>query len=675
MRNIGVFTPAFSGAFIGQILSETFRLAPRFGVHLTVVRTGANNASYESPLATGLCEAWLLILTPIHAKLAQTLLDQGRPLCSMASSALIPGCGSSRSDNAKGVQLAMDALLAQGHINFAFMGGLKGLDAQERRKAFLDYLDEHGLEGGMNRVVETTEFGMIGGETGVRILQDRGVPYTALIAGNDQNAAGAIRYLRNHGKRVPEDVAVIGYDNSPLSRDPEYQISTLDQHISAIVEGAFKDILERLENPRKPAPAIRITPRLVLRISSHASAPVDKEGDVVISTKDGLLTALVSSNELIRFLHDGKVKNEMLPLLTRLSLHASHSIFALLSGARYQTSVEITAMEGRDIQDKEGPVERFTQSLQEAGENKDLLVLIVPVSSEGGVESALAAKFQLSRIIEPLFLALVANEMEMICFAVERATMRDRLETLVERRTEELRKAQEALVLSAQISVMGPIVSGISHHMNTPLGNAFLATSTLKAKLGAPRESTDTLGLVDLLETSISRMARLIERFRQTTDIQVASRPVRFEASSTLAIALERFQMLHPRVVPRVELSGLPAELYGDAKALQEAILAMLDNAHEHGKMPGTMPEIFFLTKGEDSRLCLEVSDHGPGLEPELVQRLFQPFFTTRLSDMSGLGLTLVHNVVTTLFQGSIEVQTAPGQGFCIRCYLPLCQG
>lgn len=73
----------------------------------------------------------------------------------------------------------------------------------------------------------------------------------------------------------------------------------------------------------------------------------------------------------------------------------------------------------------------------------------------------------------------------------------------------------------------------------------------------------------------------------------------------------------------------------------------------------------------EGSQLFLQVEDRGPGVDG-LIERLFQPFYTSRLADSSGLGLTLVHSVVTTLFQGTVDIVTGPDQGFLIRCAFPL---
>lgn len=545
MRKIGVFTPAFSGAFLGEVLSEILRHASQIGVELNVVRTGRNDLSYDSLLATADCEAWLLILTPIHPRLVQALVAQGRPLCTIGSAAMNPHCGSARSDNALGVEMAMESLLALGHRHFAFTGGLRGLDAQERRTAFIEFLCRHQLPYDESRVVETTSYGMLGGEAGVRTLRQRGVTFTALIAGNDQNAAGALRWLRREGHPVPPP-AVFGYDNAPLARDPHYQLSTMDQNLPAIVKAAFDDVLSRIEQPSLTPRTVRIPPRMVLRSSSHPG--VEEAPAPVLSTTDGLLTALVSSNELIRFLHDGKVANEMEPLLTRLSLHALHGEFAQVDGFSALTTLATSDPDRLDLREVRHSLETFGRPQGGDPGTGNRLVMVVPVLLEGQVESVLAATFAMERMIEPLFLALVANELEMICFAVERSTLRERLEKQVEERTRELRLAQDELILTAQVRAMRPIVTGISHHLNTPLGNAVLAATSMKQRLAIDGDPAGYLPYVGMVVTSLERACRLVERFRDTTEVQVRGRPRAFEAEPILRQAVVAFLGATPGV-------------------------------------------------------------------------------------------------------------------------------
>jgi CheY-like chemotaxis protein len=70
--------------------------------------------------------------------------------------------------------------------------------------------------------------------------------------------------------------------------------------------------------------------------------------------------------------------------------------------------------------------------------------------------------------------------------------------------------------------------------------------------------------------------------------------------------------------------------------------------------------------------LALSVSDQGGGITPEVMEHLFEPFFTTRGAQGTGLGLAVVHGVMAEL-GGAIDVQSTPGQGACFTLYLPEC--
>ncbi|HMW72520.1 MAG TPA: HAMP domain-containing sensor histidine kinase, partial [Cellvibrionaceae bacterium] len=74
----------------------------------------------------------------------------------------------------------------------------------------------------------------------------------------------------------------------------------------------------------------------------------------------------------------------------------------------------------------------------------------------------------------------------------------------------------------------------------------------------------------------------------------------------------------------------------------------------------------------EDTQVCIRVSDNGKGIAPEHLGKIFDPFFTTKLGKGgNGLGMHIVHNIVSGLLGGSIQVQSSLGAGCCFTLLLP----
>jgi DNA-binding LacI/PurR family transcriptional regulator len=94
------------------------------------------------------------------------------------------------------------------------------------------------------------------------------VPPTAIVAANDMAAIGAITKLKELNRRVPEDVAVVGYDNIAIAEWYDPALTTIDQPHYQMGERAMQAILNRLEKPGNPAETVTFETTLIIRRSS-----------------------------------------------------------------------------------------------------------------------------------------------------------------------------------------------------------------------------------------------------------------------------------------------------------------------------------------------------------------------------------------------------------------------
>ncbi|MDG5815285.1 SpoIIE family protein phosphatase [Chitinispirillales bacterium ANBcel5] len=164
-------------------------------------------------------------------------------------------------DNSSGVRSVISHLVTvHGHNRFAFIGGPQGnVDASQRQELFQKIMFEYGLEGGSDRVI-AEDFSREGGGRAAKKFLQRGISFDALIAVNDESALGAIAALQESGIRVPEDVAVAGFDGieegelttPPLTtvRQPFYEIgkSAVDI-LTTLIEGGSVPMRTVLDAP------------------------------------------------------------------------------------------------------------------------------------------------------------------------------------------------------------------------------------------------------------------------------------------------------------------------------------------------------------------------------------------------------------------------------------------
>ncbi len=165
----------------------------------------------------------------------------------------------------QGARLATEHLLKLGHTRIAEVSGpLNWWDARQRHEGLLGALAEHGLTL-LDNVEGTWE--AESGYHSVKRLLARSTGFTALVVGNDQMALGALRALREHGLKVPEDVSVIGFDNLPEASYYEPPLSSVQQNFSALGKQCAELIVALMEGTSPPVQT-PLTPLLVLRSST-----------------------------------------------------------------------------------------------------------------------------------------------------------------------------------------------------------------------------------------------------------------------------------------------------------------------------------------------------------------------------------------------------------------------
>ena len=268
------------------------------------------------------------------------------------------------------------------------------------------------------------------------------------------------------------------------------------------------------------------------------------------------------------------------------------------------------------------------------------------------------------------------------------------LEALVEVRTHELSQAKERaeqalaelkgaqrqLVAAEKMASLGQLVAGVAHEINTPIGIAVTAASHLQdvtregtSKLSEGRFTRNELGewkseidtSARLVLSSLERAGTLITSFKQVSVDQSSGQRRRFQLNQFLDEVRHALNPTIRRTPHTLEIdcaAGIELDSYPGA--LFQILTNLINNAIIHAFTPERPGRMRVAARVEDDQLELSFSDDGRGMEASIAARAFDPFFTTRRgSGGSGLGLHVVHNLVTQLLAGQIQLRTEPGQG------------
>lgn len=251
-----------------------------------------------------------------------------------------------------------------------------------------------------------------------------------------------------------------------------------------------------------------------------------------------------------------------------------------------------------------------------------------------------------------------------------------------------LQQTQQQLITQEKMASLGGLVAGVAHEINTPLGICVTATSHLQSEqqqLAAAfasrtmqqsqfeRFMQQLADGLKILQVNTQRAADLVSSFKQVSVDQSTDSYREFELYQYLQDVMLSLRSRLKQQHCQLQLQcPNPLPLYSDPGALAQVLTNLVINALIHGLDGQTAAEIRIEVTADDDWIQLNFGDNGRGMTSEQLRQLFDPFFTTKRNQGgSGLGAHIVYNLVTVRLQGSINVQSAPGQGLHYQIRFP----
>ena len=254
--------------------------------------------------------------------------------------------------------------------------------------------------------------------------------------------------------------------------------------------------------------------------------------------------------------------------------------------------------------------------------------------------------------------------------------------------TQTLHASQDALARSAAKATLSTLVASVTHELNTPLGNSLIAASTcadltkrfaLLANSGQLKKTDlavfmeQMLQGSDLMERNLHRAVELVKNFKQVAADQASEQRRSFDLKAVAEEVLDTLSPSLKRYSHRVEMDiaeGIILDSYPGA--LGQVLINVINNAYLHafeGRNDGLV-RISAALEGEF--VALHLRDNGVGMAQAHLDQLFQPFFSTKIGrGGTGLGMTIVENLVSRTLGGSVRVQSELGVGTHIALRIP----
>lgn len=266
------------------------------------------------------------------------------------------------------------------------------------------------------------------------------------------------------------------------------------------------------------------------------------------------------------------------------------------------------------------------------------------------------------------------------------------LERKVEERTRALKDAQSQLVEAEKMASLGEVVRGVAHEMNTPLGIATTAGSIVSDAIDALEEKfngkalttkylknflENTKGSAELLNNNLKRSSELVQLFKRISVDEVVEEVSEFSLCAHLRMLSDQCM---PVLAPGQHTLSIHCDnafmLTSYAEVLSNVLRQLIQNAVIHGfehKEQGRIDVTAALSEPEGDYVQIRVSDNGCGMSEDMVEKVFDPFVTTKRGVMGqiGLGNHIVYNLVTQKLNGTILCESTEGEGTCFTLCLP----
>ena len=263
---------------------------------------------------------------------------------------------------------------------------------------------------------------------------------------------------------------------------------------------------------------------------------------------------------------------------------------------------------------------------------------------------------------------------------------KDKLESTIK----ELQLTQKKLVESEKMASLGNLVAGISHEINTPVGIGIAAITTLKNKVQTieslfvekKMKQTDLITFIStakdaarLIQTHLNRTGELVKSFKRISVDEMTEQIRTFNLNQYVS---EVVKSLEPKTNEKeveiiIDFKG-NFEMTSYPGAFAQIFTHLIVNTIAHGFKDRSGGRISIKGNRLDNLMIITYQDDGVGMTPEVVEKVFNPFFTTNMQAGNGLGMNIVYNVVTQKLKGDITCESSLGNGvtFTIECPISL---
>ncbi len=261
-----VLPSSYVNPFFGQVADAIDKAAENMGYHVLTMVTQMDDAKekeHVEDLVSHMVEAVIFTAeTGRKTEVIEWLVNLGIPVIMIERPRNVSGIDKVLIDNKEGSYIATSHIIAKGHRHIGYIGRTADMTVEiERYEGYCTALSQAGLQIEEKHVLFVPKYTVEYGFEAARHIMETNNPPTAIFAASDVFACGAIQYLYKKGLRIPDDISLVGYDDT-LASFLSPPITSLAFPMEEIGKVTIQMILERKRDNRKSAKTVTLTPML-----------------------------------------------------------------------------------------------------------------------------------------------------------------------------------------------------------------------------------------------------------------------------------------------------------------------------------------------------------------------------------------------------------------------------
>lgn len=251
----------------------------------------------------------------------------------------------------------------------------------------------------------------------------------------------------------------------------------------------------------------------------------------------------------------------------------------------------------------------------------------------------------------------------------------------------ELEETQQRVINSEKMAVLGKLMINIAHDVNTPIGIIYSSLTDIKDRINRVTEKLTSEELTeeelkeclsvcgDLVDIMIRNAQRIRDLVQSLKRVAVNELTQTVSTVKIKDVVNDVLNAMHPKL--RKTKVSLKVDVSDDLEmktvpgAWAQILMNLIDNSIIHGFEYDNPGEIVVKFEKINSKVLMIFSDNGKGMNEETKRRAFEPFYTTDTFSGSGLGLSIVYQLVTELLRGEITLESEEGKGTTFKILVP----